>query len=275
MHSPDGIVWRHSGVFSRANLRAIAWNGTRFVAVGTGSQNPRGRNSRIASISPYWIVHSSDGISWSVASIPGFPDEITLSNVESSKLYAIAWNGARFVAVGLGGTIVHSPKGMLWSVASPPIEPPAKDCDPSGRVDGGFSNKVGTAAAESAPAVIRVHLRHPDKGIDTYVLGDTIYAVVVFDKSVKVTGCPQVALTVGTQIRQATYDSSVAYGLLVFFKYVVQVTDRDADGISIAANALALNGGTIKAAADGTTDAVLTHDAVAADPDYKVDGQVR
>ncbi len=31
--------------------------------------------------------------------------------------------------------------------------------------------------------------------------------------------------------------------------------DSDSDGISVAANAIRLNGGSIKAAADGTTDA--------------------
>ena len=38
------------------------------------------------------------------------------------------------------------------------------------------------------------------------------------------------------------------------FSYAVQEADRDEDGISIAANALDLNGGTIRAA-DGTTEA--------------------
>ncbi len=55
------------------------------------------------------------------------------------------------------------------------------------------------------------------------------------------------------------------------FDYRVQAADRDEDGISIPANAMILNGGTITAA-DGTTDADVTHDAVAADPARKVNG---
>ena len=55
-------------------------------------------------------------------------------------------------------------------------------------------------------------------------------------------------------------------------QYTVQGPDRDEDGISIAANALALNGGTIRYAGDGRTDAGLTHDAVADDPTRKVNG---
>ena len=43
------------------------------------------------------------------------------------------------------------------------------------------------------------------------------------------------------------------------------------DGIAIAADAIRLDGGSIKAA-DGTTDALLTHAVVAAAPDHQVDG---
>ncbi len=43
------------------------------------------------------------------------------------------------------------------------------------------------------------------------------------------------------------------------FSYSVQEGDRDEDGISIPANALVLNGGTITTT-DGTTDADLTHE---------------
>ena len=82
-----------------------------------------------------------------------------------------------------------------------------------------------------------------------------------FDRAVRATGSPRVALTVGTQTRHATFSSWGGQSL--YFDYTVQERDRDEDGISIAANALSLDGGTIRAA-DGTTDADLTHGAVAA-----------
>ena len=53
----------------------------------------------------------------------------------------------------------------------------------------------------------------------------------------------------------------------------MQERDRDEDGISIAANALSLDGGAIRAA-DGTTDADLTHGAVAASSGNKVNGSL-
>ena len=95
--------------------------------------------------------------------------------------------------------------------------------------------------------------------------------LVEFDRAVTVTGSPQVTLIIGTQTRQAAYSTSWGADRYADFSYVVQEGDRDEDGISIAANALVLNGGTITAA-DGATDADLTHAAVALERGRKVDG---
>ena len=53
------------------------------------------------------------------------------------------------------------------------------------------------------------------------------------------------------------------------FAWTVAEGDADTDGIAIAADSLALNGGSIQA---GTTDATLTHAAVATDAGHTVDG---
>ena len=96
---------------------------------------------------------------------------------------------------------------------------------------------------------------------------------VRFDRVVTVTGNPLMALTIGTQTRHAAF---YGYGYyddrVIAFSYVVQEGDRDEDGISIPANALILNGGTIALAADSTIDADLTHAAANADPTRKVSG---
>ena len=86
------------------------------------------------------------------------------------------------------------------------------------------------------------------------------------------TGTPQIGLTVGSATRQATYDATRSKGTLLVFTYTVQGTDADSDGISIAADALALNGGTISLASDTTTAAALRHAALATDDTRKVDG---
>ena len=57
---------------------------------------------------------------------------------------------------------------------------------------------------------------------------------------------------------------------MLVFSHTVADGDSDTDGLEIEANQLALNGGTIKDAADN--DALLDHQAVAADTSHRVDG---
>ena len=137
--------------------------------------------------------------------------------------------------------------------------------------DGG--RKVDGSLA-SPPAVKNISFLSFRGGDDTYELGETVEVMVEFDTPVTVTGTPQVALTIGDQVRHAVYPTSWgAWGAdrRVRFEYTVQEGDHDEDGISIAANALLLNGGSITAA-DGTADADLTHAEVAPERDRKVDG---
>ena len=79
------------------------------------------------------------------------------------------------------------------------------------------------------------------------------------------------ALTIGGQTALASHTYGRGFGggvTEIYFDYDVQADDFDADGISIAANAILLNGATVNAtinATDGATAAVLTHSAVPAD----------
>ena len=124
----------------------------------------------------------------------------------------------------------------------------------------------------TAPAVSSISFSGSPAGGDTYARGEKIQVQVEFDRPVTVTGTPQVALAVGSHTRSAAFSS--VRGTTASFAYAVQASDQDTDGIGIAADALGLNGGSIKAAADGTTDAVLTHGAVAASATRKVDGSL-
>ena len=127
---------------------------------------------------------------------------------------------------------------------------------------------VVPAQAQSPPRVVSIdYVGAPVLG-DTYRRGERISVRVEFDKNVVMpTGVSVLTLTIGTHTRLVL--STIARDRFILFTYLVGADDLDTDGISIAANALA---GFIKDAADGTTDAVLTHDALPADPARKVDG---
>ena len=139
----------------------------------------------------------------------------------------------------------------------------------------------GTVAAEGGrkmngsvvtpPAVRDIYFSSSPAGGATYERGETIDVLVEFDRTVTVTGSPQVVLTIGTETRHAAYSTSWGDDRYIDFSYTVQDGDRDEDGISIPANSLRLNGGTITAAG-GTTHADLTHAAVAPERGRKVDG---
>ena len=109
---------------------------------------------------------------------------------------------------------------------------------------------------------------------DTYQRGESIQVRAEFSGAVTVTGTPEVTLTIGAQTRQAAYVSGTGSQALSFI-YTVQRTDSDSDGISIAGNALALNGGSIQSAHDSTANAALTHAEVVADTTRKVDGDIQ
>ena len=110
--------------------------------------------------------------------------------------------------------------------------------------------------------------RHISAGLVGYRVGRWVSATVRFDKEVGLTGRPRLGLTVGSVKRQASFTG--AEREVLRFRYIVADGDADADAISIPANALTLNGGTIR---DGANqDAILVHGALADDPNHRVDG---
>ena len=98
---------------------------------------------------------------------------------------------------------------------------------------------------------------------------------MTFDEAVTVDtsgGTPQLTINMGGSDKVLDYSSGTGTTALVFSGYRVALGDTDTDGLSIAADKLDLNGGTIKATADAHPDAVLTHTAVAASSSHKVSG---
>ena len=160
-----------------------------------------------------------------------------------------------------GGTIA----GLLGEAAELGLER-AQIVIPAHQVD-------GQTADATPPAVASVAIvSRPPAG--RYVYGDEVSVAVTFSEPVTAAGSPQLALHVGGAERLADLSGQAgAVSETVEFVYAVRVGDRDADGISIPADALRLAGGTIRDAAGN--DAVPRSSAVPAAAGQAVDPAVR
>ena len=120
----------------------------------------------------------------------------------------------------------------------------------------------------TAPTVNELEITS-DAGPDsTYAIRDVIEVTVIFSEDVFVTGAPQLTLRVGDQDRTANYDSVTDAEVL--FRYQVVTGDIDTNGMSIAADSLLFNGGTIKDGMDNEAD--LDHRALGNQSRHEVDG---
>ena len=93
-----------------------------------------------------------------------------------------------------------------------------------------------------------------------YTIGDIIYVFGTWSEEVRVTGNPQLTLDFNGTPKTSTYVDGF---LGAFSEYTVAEGDSAPDGVAILANAISLNGGSIKDRAGN--DAVLTHPAFAAE----------
>ena len=107
-----------------------------------------------------------------------------------------------------------------------------------------------------------------------YGAGERIEASVWFEPDVTVSGSPQLALSIGSGSRAATFVANHGNGRLAF-RYTVEPADRDSDGISIAPNALTLNGGKIRDAGGEHAVLDLGEHSIANHPSHQVRGALR
>ena len=131
------------------------------------------------------------------------------------------------------------------------------------------ADNAGYMVDTTAPSVSSVAITSAT-GIQNSTLnaGDIVSVTVAMDQATTVTGTPQLNLNIGGTIVQADYVSGSG-GTNLVFQYTIQATQADIDGISIDANSLSPNGGTLADAAGNT--ASLTHSAVADNGSYLVD----
>ncbi len=107
-----------------------------------------------------------------------------------------------------------------------------------------------------------------------YGTGERIESSVWFENDITVSGSPQLALMIGSGVRAATLIANRGSGGLSF-RYVVGPADRDSDGISIAPDALALNGGRIRDVDGEDIVLDLGEHAITNNPFHQVRGALR
>ena len=173
----------------------------------------------------------------------------------------------RLVApVGLMVAVV-SVASLLWSVswvAASPQQQSAAATVESISITSKTTDGVGLTIPYGAG--MKKTYRRPSNSM--YAAGDVVEFAVKFDQAVSVTGQPRMNVRVGSTTRTATYASTD--GSTVLFEYMVADGESDHDGISVAADSLRQNGGTIAGASDTAAD--LTHDALPPQGRHKVDG---
>ena len=157
-----------------------------------------------------------------------------------------------------GGTI----RGLAGADVRLPLGVPAIAGDPGHKVDG---------SRATVPVVRGLWLSGQPRRDGIYGVGEAIEVGLELTLLTEVTGRPQLALLIGNRRVQAAF---AGYGdNWIWFRYVVQAGDRDADGISVPANALTLNGGTIRSVAGADATLGLGSHAVDNDSRFKVDGR--
>ena len=140
-------------------------------------------------------------------------------------------------------------------------------------IPGSPGETIVTIVDDEALKVTGVAVSSTPSSGSTYGAGETLSFTATFNGPVTVTGTPQLPFSLGGVTKQAAYASGSDSAELVF-SYTVAAGDNDADGISWAADALALNGGTIKfmtSIVANRVDAALTHAAKTAESGHKVD----
>ncbi len=141
-----------------------------------------------------------------------------------------------------------------------------------------IANSSDHRVTDSSTGVVGVAITSSPDSADTYVLSEYIEATVTFNNLVNVTGTPQLRLWVGgtPTVRQMNYVGGTGTTALTF-RYRVQSSDTDADGVSIPDGGLELNSGTINDSggnAAGLIPGTNTVARIADAPGHKVDGSV-
>jgi hypothetical protein len=141
--SIDGSLWTDVSIDSLQSFYSIIWNGSNFVAFGSGRNYTGQEKSLIATFTDdkNWIYADGQNSSVCAAAImvknqifvTTWNGEIMTSTdgekwilqtrVTDKYLYSIVWNGDIFIATGNCGSIIYSKNGIDWEQIPPSIAP--------------------------------------------------------------------------------------------------------------------------------------------------------
>ena len=222
-------------------------------------------------------------------------DVVSITVMMSEATIVDITGGTPQLALDIGGTIVQASyatgSGTTALVFTYIIQAGQTDADGISIPADSLTLNGGTLTDAAGNAAILTYVSVADNG--TYVVdtsaptvsdvaitsatgvmnstlnaGDVVSVTVTMSEATTVTGTPQLTLNIGGTPVQAGYASGSGTTALVF-TYTIQAGQTDADGISIAADSLTLNGGTLTDAAGNA--AILSHALVADNSGYLVD----
>ena len=139
----------------------------------------------------------------------------------------------------------------------------------------GLPSDEETATPDAPPAITSVVITS-DPGMDkTYDIGDEIVVTVTFDKNISLVDTrgdtsPFIEFLIGTAGKEVPCAVGTAPTMVMTCTYTVEENAEDTDGIAVGANSITLRRQDIVGPLG--QNAVITHSALAADSDHKVDG---
>ena len=211
------------------------------------------------------------GLQFKAAMPTGAPFDILLPVVVTDGTIV---GGINTITIGIGAT--ESPVAEIsrtpGATGNPTVDFGTLPNPPSDH-SGYQLSKSADLPLTLATAGISTIALSSDPGADgTYATGDAITVLVTFGFAVTVStsnGTPYIPLTIGETARHAEYVSIDSTNRMLTFSYTVVTADSDQDGVSMMANGLALNGGSIKVQRTNA-DVVLDHQALPAQSGHLV-----
>ena len=119
------------------------------------------------------------------------------------------------------------------------------------------------------PSIVRVEVVSYPSTTDGYQLGETIEVGVIFTEPVLVDSDSSVEIQIGSSAVSVPFSHTSFSG--AYYKYTVQATDNDSNGLSIDADAVSHGDNANIMDASGNA-AVLIHQALGDDSEHKVEG---